>query len=65
MPIMTAPAELLSNLELGDNPMRHIDLAASGLPDARRPRTLSAPRAASHERPSSLLCARLGLETSS
>ena len=27
---MTALAELLSNLELGDNPMRHIDPAASG-----------------------------------
>lgn len=28
--IMTALAELLRNPELGDNPMRHIDLAASG-----------------------------------
>ena len=27
---MTALAELLRNPELGDNPMRHIDLAASG-----------------------------------
>ena len=28
---MTALAELLSNLELGDNPMRHINLAAGYL----------------------------------
>ena len=36
---MTALAELLRNPEPGDNPMRHIDLAASGylLLDAPHP----------------------------
>jgi hypothetical protein len=56
---MTALADLLRNPEPGDKPMRHIDLAASGylLLDVR---TLSVPRAARSERPSSLLCAHLG-----